>query len=105
MNPSPSQIKKARHLAGLTQSQAAKLCCVTLGGYQHWEYGVRKMSESTWELFEIKCAMRLAGAKLCHLQSHPAKIVCSSCHEAMHLSIRDTNQHQSNLHKLARTRF
>jgi len=56
MNPTPTQIKDTRSDAGLTQAQAAKLCHVTLAGFQHWEYGVRKMSPSTWELFKIKAA-------------------------------------------------
>jgi len=54
VSPSPTLIKKARADAGLTQAQAAKLCRVTLGGYKHWEYGVRRMSGSSWELFRIK---------------------------------------------------
>ena len=57
-NPTPDQIKQARHSAGLTQAQAAEFCCVTLGAFQHWEYGVRKMPESTWKLFKILIAMQ-----------------------------------------------
>jgi DNA-binding transcriptional regulator YiaG len=54
MNPTPTQLKTARSNAGLSQKQAAELCHVTLAGYQHWEYGKRKMSPATWELFKIK---------------------------------------------------
>lgn len=54
MIPSPKQIKEARQLAGITQTEAAELCFVTKSGFQHWEYGVRKMSLSVWELFQIK---------------------------------------------------
>ena len=54
MNPTTDQIKQTRQSAGLTQSKAAKHCHVTLAGYQHWEYGKRKMPPATWELFKIK---------------------------------------------------
>ena len=60
MNPTTNQIKQARSNAGLTQAQAAELCHVTLGGFQHWEYGLRKMSPATWELFKIKTDCHLA---------------------------------------------
>ena len=59
MNPTPDQIKQARHSAGLTQSQSAELCHVTRAGYQHWEYGIRKMPSATWELFLIKLVPRV----------------------------------------------
>ncbi len=54
MAPTPAQPKQARQSAGLTQAKAAELCHVTLAGYQHWEYGRRKMPPATWELFKIK---------------------------------------------------
>ncbi len=53
-SPTPAQIKQVRTLAGLTQKQAAEMCHVTLGGYQHWEYGVRKMHPGLFELLVIK---------------------------------------------------
>lgn len=56
MNPTPQEVKAARSNAGLSQAKAAKLCHVTLQGYQHWEYGVRKMHPAIWELFQIKIA-------------------------------------------------
>lgn len=61
MNPTPQQIKEARLAAGpkhLTQAAAAKMCRVTTAGYKHWEGGVRKMSQSTWELFQIRIKER-----------------------------------------------
>ena len=52
--PSPTEIREARHRAGLTQSQAAALVGVSLRSWQYWEDGGRKMQSSKWELFLIK---------------------------------------------------
>jgi DNA (cytosine-5)-methyltransferase 1 len=48
------QIKQARKDAGLTQSQAAKLIHCSLGAWQKWEIGSRKMHPAFFELFTIK---------------------------------------------------
>lgn len=51
MNPTPEQVRKARIAAGLTQKQAAELIYCTRAAWQHWEYGVRKMSRLEYEAF------------------------------------------------------
>lgn len=53
-NPSPAEIKVARHRAALTQRQAAELIYCTLRGWQNWELGERKMHPAFWELFRRK---------------------------------------------------
>ena len=52
--PSPSDIREARHRAGLTQSQAAALVGVQPRAWRYWEGGGRKMDKAKWELFLIK---------------------------------------------------
>ena len=57
--PSPTDIKEARHRAGLTQSQAAALVGVQPRAWRYWEQeddlkGTRQMPISAWEIFLIK---------------------------------------------------
>jgi DNA-binding transcriptional regulator YiaG len=52
--PSPTEIREARHRAGLTQSQAAALVGVQPRAWRYWEGGGRKMGAGVWELFQIK---------------------------------------------------
>ncbi len=57
--PSPTDIREARHRAGLTQSQAAALVGVKVRVWRYWEQeddtkGTRHMPQSAWELFLIK---------------------------------------------------
>jgi DNA-binding transcriptional regulator YiaG len=56
--PSPTEVKDARHRAGLTQSQAAALVGVSLRSWQYWEEGGRQMQSSKWELFQIKTEVK-----------------------------------------------
>lgn len=50
----PAKVKKARHTAGLTQEQAAKLVFVSVSAWRSWEQGARNMPRGTWELFRCK---------------------------------------------------
>jgi DNA (cytosine-5)-methyltransferase 1 len=56
--PAPSEIKRARLDAGITQSQAAHLVHVKLKTWQNWEAesgpSMRVMPRAAWELFCIK---------------------------------------------------
>jgi DNA-binding transcriptional regulator YiaG len=52
--PSPTDIREARHRAGLTQSQAAALVGVQPRAWRYWEGGGRTMDGAKWELFLIK---------------------------------------------------
>ena len=51
--PNPKQVIEARKSAGLTQQAMADKLGITLGGYQHYEYGVRKIPAPTWRLMQI----------------------------------------------------
>lgn len=53
-SPAPDTIREARHNAGLTQPQAAKVVGVHWTTWQRWELGTRKMPQSAWELFGLK---------------------------------------------------
>jgi DNA-binding transcriptional regulator YiaG len=55
-SPSPSDVLAARHAAGLTQAEAAKLVHTSLRAWQQWEYGERRMHPAMWELFCLKLA-------------------------------------------------
>lgn len=52
--PSPTQIKKVRKKAGLTQSDAANLVYRKLRTWQEYESGERGIDMAVWELFLIK---------------------------------------------------
>lgn len=52
--PSPAELQAFRLQHNLTQQRAADLLLVTLKGYQHWEYGLRRMPANQWELFRLK---------------------------------------------------
>lgn len=54
INPSATEIRKARAEAGLTQAQAAAMVHANLRSWQKWEAGDREMHPAFWELFEIK---------------------------------------------------
>lgn len=53
-HPSPSKIREARRLLGITQSEAAEMVHSTCRVWQQWEAGDRKMHPAFWELFQIK---------------------------------------------------
>jgi hypothetical protein len=44
----------ARAAAGLTQTAAGALIYSSLGAWQRWEAGLRRMHPGLWELFNIK---------------------------------------------------
>jgi len=52
--PTKDQVAQARKDAGLTQAQAAELCCVSKSAYQHWEHGRRQMPRGSWELLLMR---------------------------------------------------
>lgn len=52
--PSPTEIREARHRAGLTQAQAGEIIGATRRAWQEWEGGRRNMPPAKWELFQIK---------------------------------------------------
>lgn len=52
--PRPEDVARARHSAGLTQSEAAALVHVGLRGWQKWEGGETRMPGAAWELFRVK---------------------------------------------------
>ena len=52
--PSPTEIREARHRAGLTQAAAGALIGATRRTWQDWEAGRRNMPPAKWELFQIK---------------------------------------------------
>ena len=63
-NPSPSEVRAVRELAGLTQTQAGALVHPTCRTWQHWEaeQGTkdhRAMHPAFWELFTSKVASAL----------------------------------------------
>ena len=47
----PTEIKQARHSAGLTQQAAADLVGITIKAWQHYEYGIRNIPPLRWKLF------------------------------------------------------
>lgn len=52
--PSSAQIRKAREAAGLSQTAAAELLCVTLRTWQNWEAGSHRMRPVLWDAFLAK---------------------------------------------------
>jgi len=50
-NPRPSEIRKARLTAGLTQEQSARLVDVTLKTWWQWESGKTPMRLAFWQMF------------------------------------------------------
>lgn len=55
-NPLPGAIRAARAAAGLTQTAAGALVYSSLGAWQQWKAGLRRMHPALWELFNIKTA-------------------------------------------------
>jgi DNA (cytosine-5)-methyltransferase 1 len=53
-NPSAAAIRAARESAQLSQTDAAALIHASLGAWQKWEQGDRRMHPAFWELFRIK---------------------------------------------------
>ena len=54
--PTPAEIRAARELSGLTQTQAAALVCSKLRTWQQWEAGDRGMHPGVWMLFGLLLA-------------------------------------------------
>ena len=54
LSPGREEIRAERNLAGLTQSQAARLIHSKLRTWQDWEAGIAQMHPGLWELFLIK---------------------------------------------------
>jgi DNA-binding transcriptional regulator YiaG len=55
--PTPTEIRTARMLLGLSQAQAALMVHSTCRAWQQWEAGDRKMHPAFWELFRIKAVL------------------------------------------------
>lgn len=60
-NPRPDEVRAARHAAGFTQAQAARLIHGTLRAWEGYEApegapGARRMHPGLWELFRLKTA-------------------------------------------------
>lgn len=57
--PTTDQVRIARHAAGMTQAQAAKLVHLRAGGrWAEYEQGKRNIDLARWELFLIKTGQR-----------------------------------------------
>lgn len=56
--PKPAAIRRARRVAGLTQTQAAELVHTTCRVWQQWEAGDYKMHPAFFELFMIKLNLK-----------------------------------------------
>lgn len=61
--PTPEAIRAARTNAGLTQLRAAVLMNTTPRTWQRWESGGGPMHPALWELFQSRCAERVAGKR------------------------------------------
>lgn len=57
-NPTPSEIRQARELAGLSTAAASALVHRTQRNWQQWESGARAMDAALWELFSLKSKAR-----------------------------------------------
>lgn len=53
-NPRPAEIRRAREMHGLTQTEAADLVCASLHAWQQWEAGERRMHPAFWRLFLLE---------------------------------------------------
>jgi len=53
-NPTADAIRAARESAQLSQTDAAVLIHASLGAWQKWEQGDRRMHPAFWELFRLK---------------------------------------------------
>lgn len=58
-NPTPEEVRTAREVAGLTQTQAGALVHTTCRAWQQWEAGDRRMHPAFWELFQHKIGTAL----------------------------------------------
>lgn len=54
--PRREEILDLRQSKGLTQTQAAELCCAKLRAYQYWESGTKPMPRWAWALFTLRTA-------------------------------------------------
>lgn len=52
--PTPAAIREAREAVGLSQTAAAATIYSSLGAWQKWEQGDRRMHPGLFELFLIK---------------------------------------------------
>jgi putative transcriptional regulator len=53
-SPTPTAIREARVIAGLTQTKAAQAVQASLRAWQQWEAGDRTMPPGLFELFMLK---------------------------------------------------
>ena len=61
--PTPTQIKKVRKAANLTQTAAAAIIYKKTRTWQQWEKGDRSMDRALWELFNLKVISKSKGKK------------------------------------------
>ena len=60
--PTPTEIREARALSGLTQTAAALLIGAKLRTWQDWESGARNMPPVKFEMWLIKAALPESSA-------------------------------------------
>ena len=58
-NPSPDDVRAARHAVNLTQKEAAETVHCSLTAWQDWEYGKKRMHPAFFDLFLLKTGQRL----------------------------------------------
>lgn len=63
-NPTPDQIRAARELAGLTQTEAGEKIYASLRAWQDYEGGQRRMHPAIFELFLLKVRQLPVGEVL-----------------------------------------
>ena len=56
-----SEFKRLRRLAGLTQEQAARMCCVTHRTVLRWEHGESRIRELQGQAIHARMVDRLFG--------------------------------------------
>jgi hypothetical protein len=61
--PTPTEIRAARILLGVSQAKAAFMVHSTCRAWQQWEAGDRKMHPAFWELFRIKAVLNARMSK------------------------------------------
>jgi putative transcriptional regulator len=57
-HPDPEQLVEIRAVYGLTQTETARMCFVTMRTWQGWESGDRKMHPAIWQWFLHEIAGR-----------------------------------------------
>jgi DNA-binding transcriptional regulator YiaG len=64
--PTPDEIIRARHAAGLTQGDAAAIVYTTDRHWSNWERGISKMPRASWQLFRLLTGLETLPAISSH---------------------------------------